>query len=187
MDNLNDIYKRKFGESDDIKSLGWGSIDSQETRFKMLMDINGFRSSDTLLDVGCGFGDLSKYIGNYTGVDIRGHAIKTAISRYPDKRFIKGELIDVIEAFDWVFASGIFCFKSENWHSETRKTLSDMLIRSKKGVSVNFLSNLSNGNRDDEMMYVSMSDIAKVLDGLTTKFSIRHDYRPNDCTVYLYK
>ncbi len=187
MDNLSDLYKRKFGESDDIKSLGWGSVDSQEIRFLMLMDIRGFKSGDSVLDVGCGYGDLSKYATNYTGIDIREHAIKTGVSKYPGKRFMRGNLIDVIQCYDWVFASGIFCFKSGNWHNETNKTLSDMFIRANKGVAVNFLSNLSNGNRDDDMMYASMSDIVKAIEGITTKFSIRHDYRPNDCTVYLYK
>jgi ubiquinone/menaquinone biosynthesis C-methylase UbiE len=187
MDSLDDIYKRKFGNTEEITSLGWGSTTSQEIRFLMLMDINGFKSGDSVLDVGCGHGDLSYYINNYTGVDIREHAIKVANKKFQKAKFIHGSMSDINNNFDWIFASGIFCFKSDNWHRETNKLLMEMYNKSNKGVAVNFLSNLSDGNRDPEMMYASISDVFMAIDGITKKFNIRHDYRPNDCTVYLYK
>ena len=62
-----------------------------------------------------------------------------------------------------------------------------MFDKCERGIAINFLSDLSDGKRDPDMMYVTSNDISKAIDGITTKFTIRHDYRPNDCTVYLYK
>ncbi len=188
MDNLDQIYKHKFGNTEEVTSLGWGSTTSQEDRFLMLMDINRFDVSNSVLDIGCGHGDLSKYISNcYTGVDLRKYAIDVAIAKYPNAKFIHGSIDNITESYDWVFASGIFCFKSDNWHNETIDIVSKMYDIAIKGVAINFLSNLSKGNRDADMMYASMEDILQIIKNVTNKFTIRHDYRPNDCTVYLYK
>ncbi len=151
------------------------------------MDIIGFKSGHSVLDVGCGHGDLSHYVNNYTGVDIRKHAIDVANKKFPNSKFIQGSLDDVIDKFDWVFASGIFCFKSSDWHNETNIIIKKMFDKCERGIAINFLSDLSDGKRDPDMMYVTSNDISKAIDGITKKFTIRHDYRPNDCTVYLYK
>ena len=60
----------------DAKSLDWSSKKAQEDRFKILTDI-GDLSGCKILDVGCGFGDLYKWLNkqeiqvNYTGIDIK--------------------------------------------------------------------------------------------------------------------
>ena len=49
---LNNIYEKKFGNTDDVKSLGWGSLYSQSKRLEVLLEI-GIKVEDSVLDVGC--------------------------------------------------------------------------------------------------------------------------------------
>ncbi len=42
-------------------ALYWSTKEMQELRFKVLADI-GIQSGDSVLDVGCGFGDLLGYL-----------------------------------------------------------------------------------------------------------------------------
>ena len=62
-----------------------------------------------------------------------------------------------------------------------------MLNISKKGVAINFLSDLSKGTRDSSMKYAKISECSDIIGKYTNRFIIRHDYLPNDFTVYIYK
>jgi SAM-dependent methyltransferase len=61
----------------DIKTLGWGSKEQQEYRFRQAIDEISFETPKSVLDIGCGFGDLlalliaeDKSIKEFTGWDI---------------------------------------------------------------------------------------------------------------------
>lgn len=182
---LEKIYTKKFGHSDDVKSLGWGSSISQQLRFKVLTEI-GINFQDSILDVGCVYGDFSINFENYLGIDLRLKAIDTARQNYPSRKFQCVDIKSIEDSFDWVVASGIFCFK-KNWKEITLETLNKMWSLSNKGIAVNFLSDLSNGKREIEMKYTKPSEIINMIQPLSSKFIIRHDYLPNDFTLYLYK
>lgn len=185
---LETTYKTKFGNNiDQIKTLGWGSIKSQEIRFKILLEIYGFDKSDSILDVGCGYGDLSKFVENYTGIDIRKSAISNAIDMYPSINVSCATVFDITRKFDWVFASGVFSFFDKNWDINTKTVVMRMFDICKKGVAFNMLSNLTPFSRDSDMKYVDIAEILVWLPEITHNFSIRHDYLKNDFTVYLYK
>lgn len=182
---LNEIYDKKFSTFDGVKSLGWGSEFSQKIRFKILLEINNLTLKDSILDVGCGHGDLSEYCENYIGIDMREKAIKSAKIKYPNKNFIICGVDQIDKKFDWVISSGIFCFK-ENWENNTFEVLSKMFEKSNKGVSCNFLSDQLIA-QDDEMKYTNVYEIYSIINKITKKFVIRHDYLDNDITVYMYK
>ena len=64
----------KFGYS--TKTLGWGGgRERQSLRFKTHLEI-GFKENDSIIDIGCGFGDLYFYLKEnfsqfyYYGIDI---------------------------------------------------------------------------------------------------------------------
>jgi len=187
MNNLDKIYLEKFHQSDDVKSLGWGSKFSQEQRFNILLEINGYCKNDSVLDVGCGYGDLSSLVKNYTGIDLRTTAIKKAIEKYPSMNFISGDIFSLItNKYDWVFASGIFCFKYK-WREHAILNIEKMYSLSEKGCAFNFLSANTPGKKINGMKYARISDVVSIIESLTNKFTIRHDYLKNDFTVYLYK
>ena len=176
----------------EVLELGWGSLLSQEDRFRVLLEIPGIDVElDSVLDVGCGYGDLSRYLnsGLYRGIDVRLSAIERACCKYEGLDFvvsdIYGEDIDV--RYDWVFGSGIFCFDGLFWEFEVLGILFEMFKRCRRGVGVNFLSDLSDGVRDKDMRYCRPEDISRLVSLVTKKFVLRHDYRKNDMTVYLLK
>ena len=187
MSNLEKLYFDKFGKSNDVKSLGWGSEYSQIKRFDTLLDIEGYDKDDSVLDVGCGYGDLSVFINDYTGIDLRATAIKKAIEKYPLKNFIIGDISNLEDnLYDWVFSSGIFCFKYR-WKETTIFNIDKMYSICKKGCAFNFLSYNTTGQKIKGMKYTRISEVVPIIESMTNRFTIRHDYLSNDFTVYLYK
>lgn len=203
MIDIERTYDKKFGDypSDNVKSLGWSGIHSQQLRFKILTEI-GIKNHHSILDVGCGHGDfydyslikspqsLSKVL--YVGIDLRESVIDIAIKKHPDAlrdTFFVSEIKDIENKFDWVIGSGIFCFKDKNWFLDTVGTIQSMIDKSKLGVAVNFLSDFATHKRDEDMKYTTLLEIFDIITGLDKqyKFVIRNDYAPNDMTVYFYK
>jgi len=181
-------YNEKFGNSSDFKSLGWGSQESQIVRFKVLTEIPGFEKGDSVLDVGCGHGDFSTFFdSNYKGIDIRESVINISNQKYQTTKFETKTIFEENQTFDWIFGSGLFGFRHDDWSSYVFENLQRMYQLSNKGFAVNFLSTLSPGKKDPDMMYSHPKDISEVVSRLTSKFIIRHDYRPNDMTIYVLK
>jgi len=169
------------------KAVGWGSKESQELRFKVLCDIDDL-SGKTILDYGCGLGDLFSYLCNsailmYVGYDRNEKMIAKALKSYP-----YGVFRDYIEAekYDYVFASGTFNLEEKEWTRKTYKELDNMWQMCKKGVSVNFLSVFAE-KKDKKCHYVNPTEMIKFARKLTNWFTIRHDYKENDFTLYMYK
>lgn len=188
--NLEDEYAKCSNQLCDAISLGWGTKEAQETRFHQIFRI-GMSPSDSVLDVGCGYGDLRKYLidrgitGRYVGIDKRRTAIDEALKRY-SAEFICADVFSMEEKFDWVVASGIFCMPSHEWHEYTKSTIDKMRILSGKGISVNFLSDLSPHSRNTERKYVKLSEVERILEEMKIyRFSILHDYRDNDLTLHI--
>ena len=63
--NLLSLYEDRFEKyGNDVKTVGWGSIEDQNLRFDMLfrgININ----NKSILDLGCGLGDLVNYLNNF--------------------------------------------------------------------------------------------------------------------------
>ena len=103
----------KFGEN--IQSSGWSSVESQYLRFDYLcrdFDLNG----KSILDVGCGKGDLVIYLkdkginfSQYTGIDIAHKMISHCDDTIKDVRtnFKQGTIFDTpIKSVDVALLSG---------------------------------------------------------------------------------
>jgi len=100
---------KKFGYSP--KSLGWDK-GKQEVRFQVLTSQYDF-TSKTVLDIGCGFGDLSKFLSinykdnyQYFGIDLVPDLINQAKSLYKNNKinFILGDFLslEINEEIDFV-------------------------------------------------------------------------------------
>lgn len=115
---------KKYGYSP--KSLGWNK-GKQNIRFEQLTKFFGLENRAgeriSIFDIGCGFGDLNKYLSRknfinykYTGCDIVGGFIETANKEYKDNEdidFLYGDFLnlEILEKYDLVIASGIFNLK----------------------------------------------------------------------------
>lgn len=97
-----------------------------------------------------------------------------------------GDVSDIKDNYDWVFVSGVFCFY-DSWDLNFKNTIFKLFEHCKKGVCFNFLSELTPNGKQKDMKYVKVDEVISIIKDLSTKFTVRHDYLPNDFTVYLYK
>lgn len=165
-----------------VRALGWGSEESQRLRFGILAEIADL-TGRTVLDFGCGFGDLSRYLHGqfynvrYTGYDNDAAMLAEARKKYPDSRFAD----QPVEA-DYVLSSGVF-----NLAKGVR--IDDLMMLwqlCRKGVAVNFTSALAE-SRTPGIAYADPFDVARLGAALARKFTLRHDYKSNDFTLYLFR
>lgn len=167
-------------------AVSWGSKESQEIRFKILCDIGNIHNK-SILDVGCGLGDLYGYleddIVDYTGYDIIPEMVEAAKKKYPNAKFVN---CFPDEKFDYVFGSGIFNLKTDNWEEQTYSLIKKMFNSAKIGVGINFLKRC-NYKKNEISHYAEPIEILKFVSTLTPKIILRTDYKPNDFTIYLFK
>lgn len=177
------------------KSLGWLK-GRQRFRFLYLKQIERFVNNDSVLDVGCGYGDLKDFLlrekwnGKYTGVDIVPKLIEIAREKYQD---IDARVTDILmdkfeEKYDWVFSSGALTSitEAEDTYVYFEKMLTKMFSLCNKGVSVNFCSPYVEF-QSDVNFHPDITKLLQIVTKLTKRFSLRHDYMPYEFTIYLYK
>ena len=178
----------------DIKSVAWGSRESQEKRFEVLSQI-ALLDGKAVVDVGCGLGDFyiwlkRKYSGiRYTGIDITPSIIEIALKNYPGARFYVQDILElehVKPTYDYVFTSGIFNRRIPRHKPFVMDMIARMFELCRKGIAFNIMSTRADFMGEGEYY----ADPAKMLDfclGISRKAALRHDYMPHDFTVYLYK
>jgi cyclopropane fatty-acyl-phospholipid synthase-like methyltransferase len=188
-----DFYIERFKNygANNVVTLGWSTKESQFQRFSLLTEI-GIKDGDTVLDVGCGFGDYKNFLISknrkvcYEGIDLNSDFIKICKQNHPDVIFRCCDIFTVTQKYDWMIASGIFSFDGEEWESRAFSILETMLKKTNKGIATNFLSSLSNIgipiNKKIHPSWIIDNFILK----LTKKFVLRHDYFENEFLVYLY-
>lgn len=197
METISNIYETMLSDgSEDYERVGWGSLESQQKRFKILSEI-GDLSHCSILDVGCGLGDLYDFLIDkysditYSGTDINSKMIQGAVERHPTVKFTQTDITSDLSIlkereFDYVFLSGALNL-SEDKHEETILNIVDaMFTMAKKGVGINFLSIFSDYFTPGEY-YSNPVKIMELAFSITHNVVLRHDYMPHDFTLYLYK
>ncbi len=181
---------KKYGYSP--KSVGWGSKKGKQSlRFEILCQIGNLDNS-SILDVGCGFGDLFGYLNTkkinvrYHGVDINSNLIKIGKTIYPNANLkvfdIDNEKIS--KKFDWVFFSGIS--SKGCTYPYIKKMMKKMFDLSKKGIAMNFVGGIIDFKTPD-LFYSDPGKIYSITKTLSNRVTIRHDYAPYEFTTYVYK
>jgi SAM-dependent methyltransferase len=197
MTTISETYNKMLTDgTNDAERVGWGSVDSQEKRFRVLTEI-GNLDNDSILDVGCGLGAYFDYVHktysnlSYTGIDINLNMIQEAQQRHSDIEFIHTNIIADTHAlndrkFDYVFLSGALNLSADKHHDTIESIMKVMFTLANKGVAINFLSVFSDQLLPGEY-YCSPGDILQLAFSFTKKVTLRHDYMPHDFTIYLYK
>ncbi len=191
-----EIYSNLFKKNKkSYLSLNWGSIESQELRFKVLVEISNLENK-SILDIGCGLGDFYKWLKRnnynveYFGVDITPDFIRSAQEEYGNDLFICEDFISSDffkkDGFDYVFASGIFATYIENPLEIYKQYITRMWEIAKFGVAFNSLSDWGE-NKEKEEYYADPIEIIRFCRSLTHKIVFKHDYHPRDFTIFLYK
>lgn len=194
MDNFYRACFNNFGPND-TRTLGWNGSGNQEKRFNKLLKI-GIREGDSVLDVGCGFGDLYfyclRYVGDirYVGVEKNFEISKVAKSNLRDRENASVVNIDFEEYLsrpdiDWVVCSGLFPFDFEDYDICLDRYIKKMLSISRRGVALNLLSTKSK-KYEQSFKYNSPGFVISRVEKISKKFNLFHDYLDNDFTVHIY-
>jgi len=198
MREASEIYRQYFADQfdlygADLKSLGCNPK-SQKQRFEVLSEIGDLNDKD-ILDVGCGFGDFRSFlnkqkiqIGSYAGIDLNYESIKIARERHPTDLFFLGDILELEKGplIDYSFASGLFCLATPGWYDHFLEVCQKMFDISEIGVGFNLLS-IHGECKNKNAFYAAPSDILSFAEVITHKVVLRHDYRDNDFTIYMYR
>jgi trans-aconitate methyltransferase len=179
------------------KGLGYNRAESQRRRFEVLAQVGDLRGA-RVLDVGCGLGDLAVFLRerwpgvDYTGIDLCDHLVRQATERFEGHRdgCVRFKTADVLafedEPFDYVLSSGIFGLWTPETAARVEPTLARLYALSGRAVAVNFLS-LRAEKQAARSLYLEPAEVLERAHRLTPAVVLRHDYLPNDFTVYLYR
>lgn len=179
-----------FGPTE--KALGWGDKGRSRIRYEILLSRWSVQGA-TVLDFGCGFGDLFAYINakglkefRYVGVDINPELLAVARRRYPNATFLLDDEVPVDAEFDYVFSSGVFNYRLEDSRSFITCTLDRFDRWARKGYCANFLSN----RVEYELAHTYHADPCDILSmayAHSNNVVLRNDYMPYEFTIFVTK
>lgn len=183
-----------------LKTLGWGGDRGrQERRFQVLMELQYFvpRGIGSVLDVGCGFGDMGNYLKmhyphvKYTGIDINPSLIEEGKKRFAglDLRVGEAAAPDIgSRPYDLVCASGLFNYKLEHQDQllYIKKTVEQFYALCNIGVSSDFMSTFV--DYQQEITYhLNEFEALKIAKGLSHRVVLRNDYLDYEYCLYILK
>lgn len=195
-----ELYRR-YGASH--QAVQWSSRETQERRFDVLCDV--IASGDSVIDLGCGLGDLLGYLrerkgfrGRYLGLDFVPDFVEHARKAYAADAAASFAEFDITKDalpgdYDVVVTSGMFNNRiDDNW-TFLLHTVQRMFGAANKSAAFNVMSSYVD-YEDPALFYC---DPLRLFDQLKREVSplvtLRHDYRvkpesvPFEFSVYLRK
>ncbi len=198
---LKKYYVDKSISNVNAKRVGWKNEMAQEIRFEQLFRSFKLVDGDSIIDLGCGLGDLYQYLIkfnqeinlSYFGVDLLEEMIFEAKKRHINASFEQIDTISSIKNSDYIVASGIFNLKhnafEDEWLEYIHETISIMYNKSNKGVSFNCLTLFCDKEFIREELYYC--DPIKLFEfcmkNISNNVSIYHDYKQFDFTISITK
>lgn len=173
------------------QALHWKGLHSQQVRFAALCQIANL-SKCSVLDVGCGVGDLYEYLEKhfrnctYTGVDVVPDMIIEAKGKYPQADFICIDMQEYMKPHDYVLASGALTFNVQEGKQFYFNAIRHMYDLALKGVAFNVLDSDHYKSNEYYLVY-SHREIARLCDELGCPYVVSTNYEVGDFTVFLHK
>lgn len=164
--------------------------------YHFMLSVDGFEANDSILDVGCGYGDLLRYLkstswtGRYCGIDINPDLVAEGKAREPEADLRVHDIQDksLGEIFDWCFSCHVITSDTEEmpYLVHLQEMLEHMWAHARKGILFNLLSPLADYTNPIHAR-PQFSDVLTIVTRLTNRFSLRHDYMPFEFTLQLHK
>jgi len=179
------------------QALYWENSEVQQLRFQVLLEC-GVQSGDSVLDVGCGFGDLYRYMveqgieTDYTGIDLSPDMIEAAKAQAPQLCFAQGDLFDfdpAPQSVDWVLLSGALNEPLKDDGAYLHQIIPRLYATCRKGVAFNLL----NGDYPwtAQQLYTLQPypprEVLGQLQALCPNVRQRNDYLEIDVTFYAWR
>ncbi len=176
----------------------------QEFRFDNLISLTNIEKEDTVLDIGCGPGDLLKYLrkrkldGFYCGVDFLQEYVDYGNQYFKDStnsKFVKKDILieNFDEPYDWVLLSGVFNDMRENSEEFFYETIKKMFLVCKKGIAFNSLSKYVD-YEDPTLFYTDPAETLRYAAEnlskyilINTNYQLKKDTIPFEYSICIYK
>lgn len=181
------------------KAVGWNSKESQYLRFEKLLSIIDFKEEFSINELGCGYGELYKYLINnnysfssFNGYDISKEMLKECKNylNHPNNlNLYHSSQIETLS--DYTLASGIFNVPFDNtpedWSIFIKKTIQNMFENSKKGISFNFLTTYVD-YKANNLFYQSPEEIfGFCMEKYDKNVQLIHNYELYEFTILINK
>ena len=189
-------YRKRWLEFGyDPRTLGWNK-DCQWVRFEAIFE--GLRPSEfgSVLDVGCGFGDLLAYLrcrgwkGRYIGVDLVTELIEEARrvhSADAASKFVCGDVAQFAsgELCELVVAIGIFNHRLVQGNVDLiGETMEKMWAMSSRAMVCDFLSTSSDPQkRSSHLYYADPAEMLALARRHSRRVMLHHAYMPFEFQV----
>ena len=203
--DIENMIKKRYAERYSVhgysgESLGWNK-DKQDMRFHAITSSLEIKGS-SVLDIGCGFGDILKYFGNlyhdlgissYYGVDLTGEFIQKAQEIYkndPRILFEEGNFLNIsIERkYDYVISAGMFNHDNYgmNMYAFIEEVMKKAFNLCNNAIVMDFLSHYVNYKNKDNF-YSKPEKILEIAYKLSRNIILKNDYFPFEFCVIVFK
>jgi SAM-dependent methyltransferase len=185
-----------------IEEMGHGAAALGEPKhrqayfFDILSQVDGLGASDSVVDVGCGYGDFFDFLrskgwhGNYLGIDINPDLIEEGRRLYPDAELgvIDIQATPLDRVWDWCFCCQALTSATDAipFIQHFESMLRTMWGMCRKGLVFNVLSPLVDYTHPVHVR-PPFDEVLAVVTKLTNRFTVRHDYMPYEYAIYAYK
>lgn len=205
-----DKIRKKVGEyySQKIMQYGvspegvdWNSLESQEIRFKTLLDRLPVNNDDVICDFGCGYGALFDYMkannmnAGYIGYDISDQMLEEARKQHGTEEMVwtnnEDDLINT--KVDFVVASGLFNVRldepDEGWLQYILSTLDKFNEIASKGFAFNMLTKYSDKPFMRDYLYYADPELIfrHCKENYAKYVAVLHDYPLYEFTIVVKK
>jgi len=198
-DDLRQRYQARWKTSGyESRSLGWDK-DCQWVRFEAAFE--GLRADEyrTIVDLGCGFGDLLGFLreknwdGTYLGVDLVPEFIEEARKRFGSDSAAEFlcedfQTLKLPSKRNLAIAIGVFNHRlHENNFEFIRRAIDVMWALTDKVVICDFLSDTADVNhRRDDLYYADPSELYRLASACSRRVNVNHAYMPFECQIKIW-
>jgi SAM-dependent methyltransferase len=199
-DAVRERYRKRWHEFGyHSRTLGWNK-DCQWVRFEAALD--GIRNNEmqSVLDVGCGFGDLLGFLrergwqGRYTGIDLVPELVDAARGVYredPAAEFVCGDVHEgaPLPKSELVLALGMFNHSLPQGNlGLIQETIAAMWEASSSVVVCDFLSVSSEPEkRQAHLFYADPAEVYRIGAAYSRRLEIHHAYMPFEFQLKLWR
>jgi SAM-dependent methyltransferase len=185
---LLEFYGRHLRHHGDAPQAVRWTERGQRLRYEAFLALCGDLAGKSLLDFGCGKGDLYGFLRDrgvacaYTGVDGPPDLIALARSKHPDAEFIARDIEDepLGRTFDVVIACGVFNLRAGGIQETVEAVLPLLFGCAREALHANFLSARA-PRHDVELHYIDPAWLlAFARERLSPNAQVREDLCPDD-------
>jgi trans-aconitate methyltransferase len=175
------------------KALLWWDYRSMAIRFRELVKDVPVEGK-TILDAGCGMGDLLPYLYaksanfRYLGMDKTKGFIEEAARRYEGHEFRVGDPFHhPVGMFDVVISSGVMNGNVKGWLEQRKKMISALFDQTGEVLAFNMAGGLKPPRDDSLIAYADAREIFDYCKTQTRHVELNTEYLHNDFTIVMQK